>query len=433
MYTFKVEKSKVTISASFDAKEWEEGLQKTYEATKSKFKVVGFRNGHAPRRVIEQQYGENVFFDDTFENFARETLTNFMKENPKYEPVSYPSTALQAFSAEEGVKFDILFEIMPEFKLCKYTGLEFKKGKSEATEHEIEHEIGHLLEDNAEFNDVDRASKLGDTVVIDFVGSVDGVEFEGGKAENYSLELGSHSFIDTFEDQLVGKKAGEQVDVNVTFPKEYGATELAGKPALFKVNVRTVREKVLPTLDDKLISNATEFETVDAYKKHVAEHIQSMKEKQATTNLENDILDYIITNTEMEVPESLVNMELDENIAHLSDACKAYGMKLEDYFASMGTTLREYRTASHEKALKNVKGRYVLRQIIDENKIEVTPAEIEEKLKTVPYAKSNPERARAAVENDLLVDKIYSFLIKNNKIVEVDDDRNKVGCDHHHN
>lgn len=420
MFELKVEKTKAIITASFDSKEWNDETEKVYESTKSKYNVIGFRTGHAPRKVIEKSFGDNVFFNDTFDNFVRRVLNEVLDKNPKLEPVSYPRTTIDSYTVDGGIKFTVEFDIMPEFKLGKYTGLEFKKQSTKATEEEINHEISHLLEDNAKFNDVDRESKMGDEVVIDFVGSIDGVEFEGGRAKDYPLTLGSHSFIDTFEDQLVGKKKGDNVDVNVKFPDDYPAKEYAGKKALFKVTVNAVREKVLPTLDDKFVADATEFETVDEYKKSVIENIQSMKAQNAENALDNDILNHIMDSTEMEIPQTLVDAEVDRNVHNLEDACKMYKMELEDYLKSMGTTLENYKKSLEDRATKNVKSRYILRQLLEENNIVATEKEIDDKVKELfPNAKKQiTENDRNYAENAVLLDKVYKFLRENNKIVE---------------
>ena len=420
MYNYKVNGSKVIIDVNIDDKEWNEGVNKVYESTKAKFNVVGFRKGHAPTKVIEQQYGDDVFYEDTLDYFIRKTLNDFLNENSKYEPVSYPNTKLGEYVVGEGIKFTIEFDIMPEFKLPAYTGLEFTQESPKVTDKEIEHEIHHLLEDNASFNSVDRESKMGDHTVIDFVGSIDGVEFEGGRAEDFPLELGSHSFIDTFEDQLVGKKKGDKVDVNVKFPDDYPAKEYAGKKALFKVTIKDVREKVLPTFDDKFVADTTEFETADEYKKHIAEHIQSMKEERADYDIKHDILRHIIDNTEMEIPKSLIDMEVENNVKQLEDACKMYQMDINDYLTRMNTTLDEYKKSCEDRAVKSIKSRYILRQIIDENNINATEKEIDEKIKQLPDLRGKKEithEDRIYAENNVLLDKTYNFLKENNKII----------------
>ena len=417
MYTIKQDKTNVIVTVSIDGKNWKDAEQKVYETTKGKFNVIGFRKGHAPKKVIEKQYGENVFFDDTLDYFLRTTMNEVLAKDPNLEPLSYPKTAIQKLNADGGVEFTLEFEVMPDFKLCKYTGLDFTKRSTKVTDEDFEHELDHLRQQSAKYNEVDRASKMGDSVVIDFVGSVNGEEFEGGRAEDYALTLGSHSFIDNFEDQLVGKKKGDKVDVNVKFPDDYPASEYAGKKALFKVTVKDVREKILPTLDDKFIADATEFETVDEYKKHVAEHIQSMKEKNEESKLENEILDYIVNNTEITVPKTLIDVEVEQNVKRLEDACKMYQMDIQDYLKSMNTTLDDYKKSCEERAVKNIKARYILREIIDENNIVAEPKEIEEKLATMPKKNEITDEDRIYVENGILIDKIYAFLKANNKII----------------
>lgn len=423
MYTIKQDKTNVTVTVSIDGKEWKDAEQKVYETTKGKFNVIGFRKGHAPKKVIEKQYGENVFFDDTLDYFLRITMNEVLAKDPNLEPLSYPKTAIQKLNADGGVEFTLEFEIMPDFKLCKYTGLDFTKRSTKVTDEDIEHELGHLRQDSAKFNEVDRASKLGDSVVIDFVGSVDGEEFEGGRAEDYPLTLGSHSFIDNFEDQLVGKKKGETVKVEVTFPNEYPAENLAGKKADFFVTIKNVREKTLPKIDDKFISDATEYETLEEYKNHVSKHIQYMKEQEADTALKSDILKYVIENTEMLVPQSLIDYEVERDIHEIQEACKQYNMPLDTYLSAVGTTMEEIKDESAKRAVRGIKGRYIIRKIIEENKITASDEEIEEKLKELPpmrhsHAHEGADEDRIYAENSVVLDKVYQLLIDKNNIKE---------------
>ena len=423
MYTIKQDKTNVTVTVSIDGKEWKDAEQKVYETTKGKFNVIGFRKGHAPKKVIEKQYGENVFFDDTLDYFLRTTMNEVLAKDPNLEPLSYQKTAIQSLNADGGVEFTLEFEIMPDFKLCKYTGLDFTKRSTKVTDEDIEHELDHLRQDSAKFNEVDRASKLGDSVVIDFVGSVDGEEFEGGRAEDYPLTLGSHSFIDNFEDQLVGKKKGETVKVEVTFPNEYPAENLAGKKADFFVTIKNVREKTLPKIDDKFISDATEYETLEEYKNHVSKHIQYMKEQEADTALKSDILKYVIENTEMLVPQSLIDYEVERDIHEIQEACKQYNMPLDTYLSAVGTTMEEIKDESAKRAVRGIKGRYINKKIIEENKITASDEEIEEKLKELPpmrhsHAHEGADEDRIYAENSVVLDKVYQLLIDKNNIKE---------------
>lgn len=411
MFNIKKEKSNVEVEMVIDAKEWEESVQKVYESSKGKYNIEGFRKGHAPRKVIEKTYGDSVFFQDTVEFLVNKTINEVLDQNPDMEPVAMPTTQFESFTTEGGLKMLIKFEVIPEFKLCEYKGQTFKVHPSEVTEHDIEHSIHHLLEDNAKFETVDREIKNGDTAVIDFEGFLGDVAFEGGKGEDYPLGIGSHSFIDNFEDQLVGHKKGENVDVKVKFPENYQAEELKGKDATFKVTVKEVREKVLPEFDDKFVSNATEFDTVEAYKKDLTAHIQDMKDKQQQNELEYAIRDYLLKNTNIEIPATMIERECQEDKDRLTQALKAYGISLEDYLKQTGSNLKDYDEMLKERMTTTIKTRYIYRKLLEENKIDLTPTEIKE----ATIGLSN-EQDKIRKENELLLDKLHKFLKENNKV-----------------
>lgn len=416
MYKLKKEKTKVEIELTIDNKEWEGGVQKVYESNKSKFNVVGFRKGHAPRKVIEKQYGDSVFFEDTVEYFVNETLNQVLASNPELEPVTMPSTQFESFTVEDGLKMKIFFDIVPDFELCKYKGAVIKAHSDEVSEHDIEHSVKHLLDENAKFESVERAIKDGDSAVIDFTGFVDGVEFDGGAATDYPLEIGSHTFIDNFEEQLVGAKKGDNVDVVVTFPENYGAENLKGKQATFKCVVKDVREKTLPEFNDKFVSNATEFETVDEYRKDLIVHIQDMKQKQKNEEIEYNIREYLLENTNIEIPEVMVENSVNDDIRRMRDALTAYNITLEDYLVQTGTSLEEYIKNAKERTLKMIKTRYIYRKLIDENKIEVTAKELKENTKGVTDSNEILKK-----ENELLLDKLHLFLRENVEIEIVEE------------
>ena len=407
MFKVKKENSKVEIEMTIDAKTWEEGVQKVYEASKGKFNVEGFRKGHAPRRVIEKTYGDNVFFDDAVEYFVNETLREAFKKDPDLEPVTMPTTQFESYTADGGLKMKILFNVVPEFKLPEYKGQTFKVHENKVTEHDIEHSIHHLLEDNAKFESVDSAIENGDNALIDFTGYIDDKAFEGGAATDYPLAIGSHSFIDTFEDQLVGHKKGDNVDVNVQFPEDYGAAEFAGKKALFKVVVKDVRKKILPEFNDKFVADATEFESVEEYKKDLTAHIQDMKDKQQDQELEGVIRKYLVDNTNLEIPDEMVEAEVQDDMNRMREALKAYNVTLEDYLSQMGTNMEDYLKHAREHMLLMIKTRYIYKKLLEENKISVSASE----LKGI-----KDENERAKKENELLVDKLHAFLKENNTI-----------------
>ena len=411
MFSVKKENTKVEIDLSIDNVEWEKGVQQVYESSKSKFNIEGFRKGHAPRKVIEQLYGDSVFFEDTVEKFVNDTIGEVLAQNPELEPAAMPTTQFESFTANDGLKMKIFFDIVPDFELCKYKDVTIKVHSKEVTEHDIEHQIHHLLEDNAKFVSVDREIKNGDSALIDFTGYIDDVAFDGGAAKDYPLEIGSHSFIDNFEDQLIGHKKGDKVDVNVTFPENYQAEEFKGKKALFKVVVNDVREKTLPEFNDKFVADTTEFETVEEYRKDLTAHIQDMKDKQFEDEFEYNMREYLLANTKVEIPEVMVENAVNDDVQRMRDALGAYNITLEDYLTQTGSNLQDYLKGAKERTLKMIKTRYIYRKLLEENKIEVSAKELEEATKGM---KDSHEIVRK--ENELLLDKLHKFLKENNKL-----------------
>lgn len=416
MYSLKKNKTKVEIDLSIDSAEWEKGVQSVYESSKSKFNIEGFRKGHAPRRVIEQLYGDSVFFEDTVEKFVNETIEDVLMKNPELEPVAMPTTQFESFTQNDGLKMKIFFEIVPDFQLCNYKGVSIKVHSNEVTEHDIEHQIHHLLEDNAKFVSVDREIKNGDSALIDFTGYIDGEAFDGGRAMDYPLEIGSHSFIDNFEDQLIGHKKGENVDVNVKFPEDYQAEDFKGKKALFKVVVKDVREKTVPTLDDKFVADTTEFETVEEYRKDLTAHIQDMKDKNMENEFEYNMRDYLLANTQIEIPEIMVDNAVEEDVKRMRETLSAYKITLEDYLKQTGSNIDDYMKNMKERALTMIKTRYIYRKLLEENNITVSAKELEEATKGL---KDSHEIIRK--ENELLLEKLYKFLRENNKLEIIKD------------
>ena len=411
MYTLKKEKSKVEIEMSIDNAEWEKGVQKVYEDTKGRYNITGFRKGHAPRKVIEQHYGEGVFFEDTVNYFAQKTLDEVYSKELDLEPISAPTTQFESYTKEGGLKMKILFQIMPDFTLGKHTDLTVKVPRHEVTDEDVNHFIKHELEHHAKFETVEREVKEGDSVVIDFMGFMDDVAFEGGEGHDYPLEIGSHTFIDNFEEQLIGTKKGDKVDVNVTFPENYGHAEFAGKPATFKVEVKEVREKTLPELNDKYVSDTTEYETVEEYKKHIFEHIQSMQAKQEQQEYEYQINKLLAENTEMEIPESMIEAQIDRTVKNMNETLAMYGMTLDQYLQQTNSTFEEYLASLKDRTINSIKMRHIYKRILDQYDLRVTAEELAEKTKGI-----TDEQQIANIENDMLIQKIMNFLKENNKI-----------------
>ena len=416
MYNIKKENTKVEIDLSIDSAEWEKGVQSVYESTKGKFNIEGFRKGHAPRKVIEQLYGDSVFFEDTVDTFVNEALNDVLDKNPELEPVAMPTTQFESFTADGGLKMKIFFEIVPDFKLPAYKDVTIKIHSNEVTDEDVEHQIHHLLEDNAKFVSVDREIKNGDSALIDFTGYINGEAFDGGRAMDYPLEIGSHSFIDNFEDQLIGHKKGEEVDVNVTFPEDYQAEEFKGKKALFKVTVKDVREKSLPTLDDKFVADTTEFETVDEYKKDLKAHIQDMKDQNMENEFEYNMRDYLLKNTKIEIPQVMIDNSVEDDIKRMRDTLAPYKITLEDYLKQTGGNFDDYKKNMTDRAVTMIKTRYIYRKLLEENKITVSAKELEDATKGM---KESREIVRK--ENELLLNKLHKFLRENNKLEIVKD------------
>ncbi len=415
MYKVKVENTKVEVDMQVDNKEWEEEVERVYQTTKNKYNIEGFRRGKAPRKVIEKNYGDGVFFDDALNNLIEKTLTEIMEKNPEYEPVVMPHTELESFKPEEGLKLKVTFEIVPDFKMCPYTNQTIKVPDTKVSEEEVDHEIHHLLLDNSTFEAVERPVQDKDSVIIDFIGFLGDKEFDGGSAQNYALEIGSHTFIDNFEEQLIGHSKGETVDVNVTFPKNYQAEELKGQKALFKVTIKAVRERHLPILDDKFISNATEFETVDEYRKDVFAHIQTMKEQEQKNTFEIELRNYLIENTNIQIPQAMIDRSVQSEIQGMKNYAQQLNMPFEEFILRMyGTDFSKLESKIVESVIYRIKTRYVYRKIIKEQNIDLTDAEIREGTKGI-----SDEHEKEHVLNDLLIDKLRKYLAENNKM-EID-------------
>ncbi len=417
MFTIEKDKTKVEVNVTLTNQEWEEGLQKVYEKNKGSFSVVGFRKGHAPRKVIEKTYGDTVFFDDALIYFYEKVMVEVLTEHPEYEPVAKPQIQLQSYTVDNGVKLKFVVEVVPDFELCKYTDNTIEVHSAEATEKDVEHELFHLREDNAKFDDVDRPLKQGDVAVIDFMGFIDNVEFPGGTAEDYRVEIGSHSLVDTFEDQLVGHKKGETFDVNVTFPENY-YEEFKGKKASFKVTVKEVKEKTLPTVDDKFIADATEYETLEEYRKATFAHIQTMKENQQEQEFEYNLRNLLVEKTNIELPESMISSNVSYQMRSLEEALAPYNLTLEQYILSAGqNSLEDYINGLRAQTIRNIKARLIYRRIANEQNIKVS----EEELKAASEGVTDEDEI-ARIESQISLRKVHKFLREHNKTTVVSDD-----------
>mgnify|MGYP002521338478 FL=1 len=421
----KKEKNNYEVEITISAEEWENAVEATYQADKNRFSVQGFRKGKAPRKVIEKNYGEMVFFDGAFERAFSEEYGKFLDENKDFEPIVQPDVKIDKFG-KEGLVVTASVAGVPEVKLGAYTGLTVKKECKKATKKEVEDELKMVAERSARFVDAsDDEAKMGDFATIDFVGMVDGEIFEGGSATNYRLELGSKSFIDTFEDQIVGMKVGDNKDVNVTFPANYGAENLQNKPAVFKVTLEKIERKQLPEINDAFASNVSEFETLEDYKKDIEKRMNIKKEQEAERKLENDLIEKIVDASEVEVPEILIERQLDMFIKDLEARLSYQGLKLDEYLGYLGTDVQKLREERKEQAKQSCKTRLVLEELIKKENLYVTDEELNAKLQEMAdlykkdleeYKKTLDNNTIAYFENDILMKKLLDFLKANNTI-----------------
>ncbi len=420
----KKENGLYVANVNYTAEEWDKALNNAYEKNKGKYNVPGFRKGHAPRNIIEKNYGVGVFLNEALDEVYYATYTTILREHEEVKPVEAPALDIQKLD-ENGLEFTLKISCVPEFELAQYKGLTFTKQKVEVTEDQIKEEIEHELLRASRLVETNKPVKNDDFVTLDFDGYIDGKQFDGGKAENYQLKIGSHTFIDTFEDQLVGLNIGDKKDVVVTFPADYHVADLAGKPATFKVEIKNIRERVMPELNEEFVSNSTEFETVDEFKASIKEKLLKQAQDHADIELDNDILDKIIDDTVLTVPETLAEDETKRQIQNMEQQLRYQGIDLEAYAKYIGKSVDDLKAEIKVQATRNVKARLVLEKLIKTENLDVTEKDIDTKIeemaknvgKTVEeYKKQVNDSMVNHIANDLLMKKIVDFLHANNEI-----------------
>lgn len=371
--------AKLTVEVSAD--EVEKALESAYQKQKSKISIPGFRKGKVPRAMIEKMYGVGIFYEDAANELMQQTYPSAIDESGE-DIVSRPSVDI--VQIEKGKPFIYTAEVAvrPEVKLGQYKGVAVTKADIDVTEAEVDEALEKERKNNARtINVTDRPVAGGDTAVIDFEGFVDGVAFEGGKGENYKLEIGSHSFIDTFEDQLIGKNAGDDVEVNVTFPEDYQAAELAGKPALFKVKIHEIEAKELPELDDEFAQDVSEYETLSEYKDSVKKGLQEQKENEAKRAKEDEALRSIIEASEMDIPDVMIETQCDSMMDEFVQRISWSGLTLDQYLQFSGATVDGLREQMRPEALSRIQSSLVLEQIAKEEKLEASEEEMDAEIK----------------------------------------------------
>ena len=390
-------KAKVTVEIGKD--EFETALTKAYLKVKKNIQVPGFRKGKAPRRIVEAMYGANVFYEDAVEEIFPDIYTAAVVDQ-KIKAVGQPSVVDMETPEEGGVVLTVSTELYPEVKLGQYKGLEVPKAEATVTDEEVEADVDRMAEQSARIETVDRAAKKGDTVVLDFEGFVDGKPFEGGKAENHSLELGSGQFIPGFEDQLEGVTAGEEKDVVVTFPEQY-TTELAGKEATFKCKIHDVKEKLLPPKDDEFAKDVSEFDTLEELRADIRAKQLKQKEEVIQSAFENACVAKAVENMTAEIPECMIEEQLDKQIEEFGYQMQRNGMSMDDYLKMMGGDVSKLRASFRPMAENNVKANVLIAQVVDEEKIEVTDEEVEAEVqKLAEQYKMEPEKVKEYLPAD---------------------------------
>ena len=422
----KLEKNMAKLTIEVDAAQFEDARKKAFNKNKNKFNIPGFRKGKAPRAMIEKMYGEGIFYEDAADEAINATCMKAMDESG-LEIVSRPEVAVEQIGKDKPFIYTALVAVRPEVTLGEYKGIEVEKADASVTAEDVDAELKKVQEQNARLLNVeDRPVADGDKTVIDFEGFVDGKPFDGGKAEDYDLTIGSHSFIDTFEEQLIGRNIGEECEVNVTFPEEYHAPELAGKPATFKVTVKEIKVKELPALDDEFAGEVSEFETMDEYKKDIEAKILERKQKEAATENENRVVDKVAANASLEIPDKMVESQIDNMVQDTARRMQGQGLSMDMYMKYTGMTMDSMRDQMRPQALKRIQTRLVLEEVVKAENIQVPDERLDEEIAKMAAAyqmetdklkEYMSDRDKEQMKEDLAVQEAVDFLVAEAKLV----------------
>ena len=415
-------KNEVKLTFNIEAEKFEEAMKKVYAKTAKYFNIPGFRKGKAPMQLVERQYGSAIFYEDAFNELVPDIYDEAIKEN-KIEAVSRPNIDIVQMEKGKELIFTATVETKPEVELGKYKGIEIKKIEYNTTDKDIEHELGHMAERNSRLVSIeDRPVEKGDITTIDFVGSIDGVEFEGGKAENHELEIGSNTFIPGFEDQIIGMKIDEEKDIKVKFPEDYFSKDLAGKDAVFKVTLHEIKKKELPKIDDEFAKDVSEFDTLEELKNSIKEKLDTENTEKAKYETEKEAIKVVCDNTKLDIPNGMIELEIDNMVKDMENRLSYQGLNLNQYLQIMGKTEKEIRDSYKEQAERNIKSRLVLEAIVKAEKIEVTPEEVDDKIKEMAkqYGRKEDEllaneQLKEYIEGNLKTEKAIDFIVKNAK------------------
>jgi len=399
----KQEKNMAKLTVEVPAEQFVDAIKKAYNKNKNRFNVPGFRRGKAPQMMIEKMYGVGVFYEDAADEAIHETYAEAMKESG-LDIVSRPEITIEQIEKGKAFIYTATVAVKPEVTLGQYKGIEVEKADAEVKEEDVEAELKRVQNQNARLISVtDRPVAKDDQVVIDFDGSVDGKAFDGGKAEDYPLTIGSHAFIDTFEDQLIGKNIGEECEVNVTFPQEYHAKELAGKPAVFKVKIKEIKVRELPELNDEFASEVSDFETLEEYKKDVEAKIAERKQKAAATENENRVVDKGVEGASMEIPDRMIDGQVENMIQDTARRMQSQGLDLQQYLKYTGMTLDQMKEQARPQAIKRIQTRLVLEAVAKAENIQISDEKLDEEI------------GKMAQSYQMEADKLKSYMTEQDK------------------
>ncbi|MGM0438380.1 MAG: trigger factor [Bacillota bacterium] len=393
-----LEDNKVELKVEIEPERVNDALEQAYKKVVKDVEIPGFRKGKVPRKILEAQYGKEILHKDALDILIPEGYRDAIEE-ADIEPIDQPEIDDYYIAEDEPATFSATVEVKPTVELGEYTGLGVEKEDVEITEEDIEERIEHTRDQHSQLQSVDRDTvEDGDFAIIDFEGKIDGEPFEGGSGEEYSLEIGSNTFIPGFEEKLIGAKVGEETDVEVTFPEDYNAEDLAGEDAVFSVEVKEIKAKQKPELDDDFAKEASDFETMEEWRESIKEEIKEQKEQQAEQEYENKLLDEISENCEVDVPEKMVDNELDKMFQNLSQSISSQGLEVEEYLNYMGMDEESWREDNRETASKRVENNLILEAIAAAEEIEVSDEKVDEEIEKI------------AEENDQDVEQIKAFM-----------------------
>ena len=418
-------KNEIKLTFTVEPEKFEQAIMDVFKQNAKYFNIPGFRKGKAPFKMVERYYGDNIFYEDAFNELAPKVYDEEIKQN-KVEVAGKPQVDIVQMEKGKELIFTAIVATKPEVKLDKYKGISLKKIEYKVEDEDIDHEINHMAEHNSRIVTVeDRPVKDQDIVTIDFEGFVDGKPFEGGKAENHELTVGSKTFIPGFEEQLIGMKIDEEKDINVKFPDEYFSKDLAGKDAVFHIKLHSIKEKQLPKIDDEFAKDVSEFDTLEELKKSIREKKEKENEERAKRETEDAAVEEVCKNTKIDIPSGMIELEIDNMEQNIDQRLRYQGLNLEQYLKMLGKTEASLREEYKEQAEKNVKSRLILDQIVKDEKIEADEKYVKEKMeemakqynKKIEELEKN-EDLKAYLEESSKTEQAIKLIVDNAKIAK---------------